>query len=81
MDEREVLMREALREARLAAEEGEVPVGAIVTAADGTVLARAHNRRERSGDPTAHAELLAMREAAARLGTWRLRGCTLTVTL
>ena len=81
MQDREALMRLALAEARLAAAEGEVPVGAVVTAADGTVLARAHNRREQTGDPCAHAELLAMREAAARLGTWRLRGCTLTVTL
>jgi tRNA(adenine34) deaminase len=71
----------ALEQATLAAEEGEVPVGAVVAASDGRVLARAHNRRERDHDPTAHAEILALREAAAELGGWRLEGCTLYVTL
>ena len=71
----------ALEEATLAAEEGEVPVGAVVAAPDGRVLARTHNRRQRAHDPTAHAEILALREAAAELGGWRLEGCTLYVTL
>ncbi|MGH8998417.1 MAG: nucleoside deaminase [Acidimicrobiia bacterium] len=59
----------------------DVPVGAVVVTADGTVLARRHNERERTGDPTAHAEILALRDAAAALGRWRLDGCTLIVTL
>ena len=71
----------ALAEARLALAEGEVPVGAVITAADGGLLARARNRREADGDPTAHAEIVALRSAAARLGSWRLDGCTLYVTL
>jgi tRNA(adenine34) deaminase len=71
----------ALQEARAAAEAGEVPVGAVVAAPDGRVLGRAHNRRESSHDPTAHAEVLALRTAAAALGSWRLDGCTLYVTL
>jgi tRNA(adenine34) deaminase len=74
-------MRLALAEAALAVEHDDVPVGAVVVAADGTVLARAHNDREGTGDPTAHAEVLALREAARMLGTWRLTGCTLVVTL
>lgn len=73
-------MRLALAEARRAAEEGEIPVGAVLVK-DGEVLAQAHNRREADHDPTAHAELLCLREAARRLGDWRLRGCTLYVTL
>jgi tRNA(adenine34) deaminase len=60
---------------------GEVPVGAVVVAPDGVVLGRSGNRRERDGDPTAHAEVVALRAAAARLGRWRLDGCTLYVTL
>jgi tRNA(adenine34) deaminase len=74
-------MRLALAEAAAAAEGGDVPVGAVVAAADGRVLAQAHNRREQDADPTAHAELLALRGAAAALGSWRLDGCTLVVTL
>jgi tRNA(adenine34) deaminase len=74
-------MREALDEARLALATGDVPVGALVLGADGRVLGRGHNRREAAGDPTAHAELLAVREAASALGSWRLTGCTLVVTL
>lgn len=70
----------ALAEARQAAAEGEIPVGAVLVK-DGQVIARAHNRREAAHDPTAHAELLCMREAARHLGDWRLRGCTLYVTL
>jgi len=73
-------MRMALEEAQKAAAEGEIPVGAVVVK-DGKVIASAHNRRENEHDPTAHAELLAMRQAAAQLGDWRLRGCTLYVTL
>ncbi|MEW2161524.1 tRNA adenosine(34) deaminase TadA [Streptomyces sp. NPDC007084] len=75
-------MRRALDEARLAVLGGDVPVGAVVLAPDGTtVLAAGHNEREATGDPTAHAEVLALRRAAARLGEWRLTGCTLVVTL
>lgn len=73
-------MRVALEEARAAAEHGDVPVGAVVVR-DGEVIARRHNERELSGDPTAHAEVLALRDAAAALGTWRLDDCTLVVTL
>ena len=73
-------MRFALEEARIAFAEGEIPVGAVV--ADGErVLARAHNRRETDADPCAHAEILALRKAAAHLGRWRLQGLTLYVTL
>ncbi|MEU8652823.1 tRNA adenosine(34) deaminase TadA [Streptomyces sp. NPDC048737] len=75
-------MRLALDEAALAARGGDVPVGAVVLAADGTtVLGAGHNEREAGGDPTAHAEVLALRRAAARTGRWRLTGCTLVVTL
>ncbi|MBX6168546.1 MAG: nucleoside deaminase [Thermobispora bispora] len=74
-------MRLALAEAVRAGERGEVPVGAVVLGPDGTVLAAAGNDREASGDPTAHAEVLALRAAARALGTWRLSGCTLVVTL
>ncbi|MER5473689.1 tRNA adenosine(34) deaminase TadA [Streptomyces sp. NPDC002935] len=75
-------MRLALDEARLAVQGGDVPVGAVVLSPDGTtVLAAGHNEREATGDPTAHAEVLALRRAAARLGEWRLSGCTLVVTL
>ncbi|MBR8642484.1 tRNA adenosine(34) deaminase TadA [Streptomyces tuirus] len=75
-------MRLALDEAAEAVRGGDVPVGAVVLAPDGTtVLAAGHNEREAGGDPTAHAELLALRRAAAGLGAWRLAGCTLVVTL
>ncbi|MEU6123559.1 tRNA adenosine(34) deaminase TadA [Streptomyces sp. NPDC047123] len=75
-------MRRALAEAGLAAAGGDVPVGAVVLSPDGTtVLAAGHNEREAVGDPTAHAEVLALRRAAAALGEWRLSGCTLVVTL
>jgi tRNA(adenine34) deaminase len=60
---------------------GDVPIGAVVVSASGEVLARAHNEREVSGDPTAHAEVLALRRAAAAVGSWRLSGCALVVTL
>ncbi|MFI6407896.1 tRNA adenosine(34) deaminase TadA [Streptomyces sp. NPDC050548] len=75
-------MRFALDEAGAAARGGDVPVGAVVLSPDGTtVLATGHNEREATGDPTAHAEVLAIRRAAAHLGEWRLSGCTLVVTL
>ncbi|MEU1019203.1 tRNA adenosine(34) deaminase TadA [Streptomyces sp. NPDC005900] len=75
-------MRLALAEAELAGRGGDVPVGAVVLSPDGTtVLAAGHNERELTGDPTAHAEVLALRRAAAGLGQWRLTGCTLVVTL
>jgi tRNA(adenine34) deaminase len=75
-------MRLALAEAAEAVRGGDVPVGAVVLAPDGTtVLAAGHNEREAGGDPTAHAEVLALRRAAAGLGRWRLAGCTLVVTL
>lgn len=73
-------MRLALEEARGAADAGEVPVGALILRG-GEVIARAANRTARDQDPTAHAELLAIRQAAARLRSWRLEGCTLFVTL
>ncbi|MBT2441125.1 tRNA adenosine(34) deaminase TadA [Streptomyces sp. ISL-36] len=71
----------ALAEADRAALTGDVPVGAVVLSPDGAVLAVGHNEREATGDPTAHAEVLALRRAAARTGEWRLTGCTLVVTL
>lgn len=74
------MMRRALLAAHEAAESGEVPVGAVVARGD-EVLAVAANRREATQDPTAHAELLAVQEAAASLGGWRLTGCTLYTTL
>ena len=76
----EELMRAALDEALRAARIGEVPVGAVV-ASNGRIVARAHNLRETNADPTAHAEILALREAARKLGTWHLEGLTLVVTL
>ncbi|MDF3290814.1 MULTISPECIES: tRNA adenosine(34) deaminase TadA [Streptomyces] len=74
-------MRLALDEAALAPRTGDVPVGAVVLAPDGSVIGRGHNEREACGDPTAHAEVLAIREAARAVGEWRLSGCTLVVTL
>ncbi len=71
----------ALDEARAATTHGDVPVGALVVDREGAVIARRHNERELSGDPTAHAELLALRDAAAARGTWRLDDATLVVTL
>ena len=73
-------MRLALDEARAAAAEDEVPVGAIVVVG-GRVIASAHNQREQLADPTAHAEMIALTQAAAALGSWRLEDCTLYVTL
>jgi tRNA(adenine34) deaminase len=74
-------MRVALGEAERAAAAGEVPVGAVVVSSAGELLGAAHNRRESERDPTAHAELLAIRGAAQRLGGWRLDGATVYVTL
>ena len=73
-------MRRALEEAERAYAQGEVPVGALVVRGE-EILATAHNERETTRDPTAHAELLALRRAAARTGSWRLTGCTLYTTL
>jgi tRNA(adenine34) deaminase len=74
-------MRDALAQAALAPAHADVPVGAVVLDEDGRLLAAERNARERLGDPTAHAELLALRAAAAVRGQWRLAGCTLVVTL
>jgi len=74
-------MRAALIEARTAAAAGEVPVGAVVLDVSGAVIAVAHNERETGSDPTAHAEVVALRRAGAALGSWHLDGCTLVVTL
>jgi tRNA(adenine34) deaminase len=73
-------MAQALAEADAALAHGDVPIGALVVH-DGAAIGRGHNRREVDGDPTAHAELLALRQAAAAVGSWRLEGCTLYVTL
>ncbi|NDB18823.1 MAG: nucleoside deaminase, partial [Actinobacteria bacterium] len=73
--------REAIAGARIASEHGDVPVGAVVVDATGVVIGRGHNLRERDGDPLAHAEVVALREAAAVRGGWRLDDCTLIVTL
>jgi tRNA(adenine34) deaminase len=74
-------MRRALEEAKRAPATGDVPVGCVILAPDGTILGRGCNAREATGDPTAHAEVVALRAAAAEAGEWRLEGCTLVVTL
>ena len=76
-----VWMRAALREAEKGAAAGEIPVGAVVVSPEGKILARAHNRPVTANDPTAHAEILALRGAARRTGNYRLTGCRLVVTL
>ena len=76
----EFFMREALRLAREAIADGDVPVGCVVVR-DGKIIGRGRNRREADSDATAHAEVEAIRDACARLGSWRLHGCTLYVTL
>ena len=76
----ELYMRQALGEAQIAAGEDEVPVGAVIVKGD-QVVAMAHNQRESLQDPTAHAEMIAITQAAAALGSWRLADCTLYVTL
>ena len=77
-DER--VMRLALEEARAAAAGGDVPVGAVIVRGD-EILARAANAREREQDPTAHAEILALRQASSAIGSWHLEGCAMVVTL
>ena len=83
----EAIMRLALSEAQVAARHDDVPVGAIIVGPNGTLLAAGHNMREQTGDPTAHAEILAIQAAARRLNEvapkkeWRLTGCTIVVTL
>ena len=72
-------MAAAIKEARLAQAAGDVPIGCVVVKG-GEVIARGHNRREADGDPTAHAEVLALRAASAAVGSWRLTGCTVVVT-
>jgi len=74
-------MRRTLAEADLAPEHADVPIGCIIVGPHGTELSRAHNRREIDADPTAHAEVLALRRAAARIGHWRLEGATAFATL
>jgi tRNA(adenine34) deaminase len=76
----EAFMRLALAEAEAALAENEVPIGAVIEH-DGRVIAAAHNQREQLRDPTAHAEMIAITQAAQSLGSWRLEGCTLYVTL
>lgn len=77
----ELWMREALREADAAEEHEDVPIGCVIVDQDDVLLAAGHNRREVDADPTAHAEVVAIREAARLRGHWRLDGCTLYVTL
>ena len=81
MDDFNYFMQLALQEAEVAAEEGEVPVGAVIVHNERRVIASDHNRREQLHDPTAHAEMLAITQAAEALGSWRLDDCTLYVTL
>jgi tRNA(adenine34) deaminase len=81
MDDFSYFMRMALQEAEAAAEENEVPVGAVIVHGGRHVIASDHNRREQLHDPTAHAEMLAITQAAEALGSWRLNDCTLYVTL
>lgn len=80
MDKNKAFMREALKEAAIAAEMGEVPVGAVIVRGD-EIIARAHNMVETAKDPTAHAEMLAIRQAAQHLKGWRLTGCSMYVTV
>jgi tRNA(adenine34) deaminase len=77
----EAAMQAALEQARLALESADVPVGAVVVDETGVVIGAGRNRREADRDPTAHAEVVALRQAAAKRGSWRLEGCTLVVTL
>lgn len=80
-DDRNAWMKAALREARKAAAAGEVPIGAVVVGPDGAILSRAFNRPVSGSDPTAHAEILALRRAGKKTGNYRLAGCRLVVTL
>ena len=81
MNSYDAWMRRAIEVAGGSVVSADVPVGAVVYGPDGQELATGHNRREATGDPTAHAEVVALRAAAAVLGSWRLSGCTLVVTL
>ena len=81
MTEVTVAMDEALRLARVALESNDVPVGAVVLGESGTIVGRGRNERELTGDPTAHAEIVALRDAAQTVGSWNLSGHTLVVTL
>ena len=81
MNEFNYFMQLALQEAEAAAEENEVPVGAVIVHGERRIIASDHNRREQLRDPTAHAEMLAITQAAEALGSWRLDDCTLYVTL
>lgn len=74
-----IFMAEALKEAEKAAEMGEVPIGAVIVR-DGEIIAKGHNMTESTKDPTAHAEMLAIRQASQKLGGWRLIGCSMYVT-
>lgn len=76
-----LLMRVALEQARLAGEAGDVPIGAVIVDGSGDVLAIGRNERERTGDPTAHAEIVALRAAAVAAGVWNLSGTTIAVTV
>ena len=80
MENKKKYMLLALEEAQAASNEGEVPVGAVIVR-NGEILARSHNNREATGDATGHAELLAIRKACEAVGSWRLEGCELYVTL
>ena len=80
MTDQTFFMREALAEAALALAEGELPIGCVIVY-NNEIIARAHNEREQNCDPSAHAEVVAIRRAAKALGSWRLNGCTLYVTL
>jgi tRNA(adenine34) deaminase len=77
----EVAMRQAIAQARAGGAAGEIPIGAVVVDPDGIVIVATHNQREGLVDPTAHAEVIALRAAAAIRGSWRLDDCTLVVTL
>ena len=79
--EHEGYMRQALALAREALESGDVPVGCVIADREGNIVGRGRNRREERGDATAHAEVEAIRDACNHLGSWRLHGCTLYVTL
>jgi tRNA(adenine34) deaminase len=81
MKSHEALMQEAIQVAKSAWSAGDVPVGAIVINKSGEVIGTGANRRELDKDPSAHAEIVAMREAATKLNSWRLDGCTIVVTL
>lgn len=77
----EAFMREALEQAKLAGERGDIPIGAVIVTDQGEVIARAGNSREQLKDPTAHAEILALREAGLKLNDWRILNSTMYVTL